>query len=121
MSMELKTLAPALCSAGGIIAGTLLAVVTMKQAWPLQTLGPLVLAASILGSDVLVARAQGSKRGPSGTSIFLALTFLAALLIIGLGNRDMLPTMLPILGGGIASPLLGTKKKSRNRSTEDGP
>jgi hypothetical protein len=121
MSVELKAVAPALCSAGGIIAGTALAVVTMKQSWQLQTLGPLVLAASMLYSDVLVARAQGIKRGPSGISIFLTLSCLAALLITGIGNRDLLPTMLPILGGGIASPLLSPKKKARNKTLEEKP
>jgi hypothetical protein len=121
MTVELKAVAPALCSAGGIIAGTALAVATMKQAWPLQTLGPLVLAASMLCSDVLVARARGIRRGPSGTSIFLALSCLAALLITGIGNRDLLPTMLPILGGGIASPLLSTKKRRTTKATEDKP
>jgi hypothetical protein len=120
MSEGRIALAPALCSAGGIVIGTLVAVATMHRSLPLQMLGPLLLAGSMLASDVLAARARGVRRGPSGTALFLALACFAALLLTGLGNADMVPMMLPIIGGGIASPLL-TPAKRRKPSRMDLP
>jgi hypothetical protein len=120
MSDRLKTLSPALCSAGELIVSSAIAAFTMQQALllPLQMLGPLAFAASILGCDVLTARAQGLRRGPSPTAIFLALTFLAAMLITAWGDAKMVPVMLPILGGGIASPLLDPNKKPTKPSMQ---
>jgi len=113
MSERRIALAPALCSAGGIVIGTLIAVATMHRALLPQMLGPLVLASSMLASDVLAARAQGVRRKPSGSALFLALACLAALLVTALGNADMVPMMLPVIGGGIASPLLTPARRRK--------
>ena len=76
MTAMLKTLTPALCCAGGIIAGTAVATFTMDHSLPVRMLGPLVFAASMLGADMLIARARGAAPRPSGTAIFLALSCL---------------------------------------------
>lgn len=114
MSTGRITLAPALCSAGGIIVGTLIAVSTMDRAWPAPLLGPLLLAVSVLGTDILTARAQGLRRLPSRTAAFLAAASLVALAMVAFGNPDTVPMLLPVIGGGMSSPLLGSKPRRQS-------
>lgn len=106
MNTQLAILAPALCSAGGIIVATAVATFTADSGLALQALGPLLLAASMLGSDVLKARLEGLRRAPSRLAWFMTLCVLVALVLTGVNEPAMLPMMLPILGGGAASTLI---------------
>ena len=121
MTATLKTLTPALCCAGGIIAGTAVATFTMDHSLPVRMLGPLVFAASMLGADMLIARARGAAPRPSGTAIFLALSCLVALSITALGDPDMVAIMLPVLGGGIAASLFTSDNQPADMCKEDRP
>jgi transcriptional regulator with XRE-family HTH domain len=104
-------LVPYIVVAIGMILASLVGVRTAHFGW-LVMAGPLLLALTLLGADVLAFRLQGKKRRPSTPTVFFSFAFLAACAIVASGDPAQVPTMIPILGSGGA---LTIPMRSQNR------
>ena len=90
-------LSPSLLLAGGIIVSTLLSALAARSGW-LVLAGPLLLALTVVGADVLSSRLQGEPARPSGAALILGGAFLLAGSIVALRDPSLVKTLLPVVG-----------------------
>jgi hypothetical protein len=90
-------LGPSLLVGAGIVAATFVAVLAAESGW-LVLAGPLLLALTVVGADVLGSRLRGKPSRPSWTALFIGGSFLLAGLIVALRDPSLVKTLIPVLG-----------------------
>ena len=90
-------LGPSLLVAAGIVAATFVAVLAAKSGW-LVLAGPLLLALTVVGADVLGSRLRGKSSRPSWTALLLGGSFLLAGVIVALRDPSLVKTLIPVIG-----------------------
>lgn len=96
----------------GIIVSTMVAVWEADSSW-LIGFGPLLMAFSIVGADVLGSRLRGESPRPSSGALLVAAAFLVACGIAAFRGPTLIAMLIPILGGGSSTVILS---KGRSRS-----
>lgn len=96
---------PALVLASGLLISTAIVALASASAWAVAA-GALVFALSLVGADVMGSRQRGESSGPSRGAVLLAAAWLVACGMIGLTDPASLAIAIPILGGGVATPIL---------------
>lgn len=105
-------LGPALVLGLATIVSTLIAVWESDSRW-LIGFGPLLMAFSIVGADVMGSRLQGESPGPSPAALLVAAAFLVACGIAAFRGPLLIAMLIPILGGGSSTVILSN---GRSRS-----
>ena len=90
-------LGPSLLVAAGIVAATFVAARAAESGW-LVLAGPLLLALTVVGADVLGSRLRGKPSRPSWTALFIGGSFLLAGLIVALRDPSLVKTLIPVIG-----------------------
>lgn len=90
-----------LVAAFGIVISTAIAVAA-SRAGAFAFAAPLLLAGSLIASDMLRSRRRGASLRPSVTAIVLALAILAACGFVIYSNPSLVVIVLPIVGAGSA-------------------
>jgi hypothetical protein len=90
-------LGPSLLVGAGIVAATFVAVLATESGW-LVLAGPLLLALTVVGADVLGSRLRGKPSRPSWTVLFLGGSFLLAGVIVALRDPSLVKTLIPVVG-----------------------
>jgi len=90
-------LGPTLIVGTGIVAATFVAVLTAKSGW-LVLAGPLLLALTVVGADVLGSRLRGKPSRPSLIALSIGGSFLLAGLIVALRDPSLVKTLIPVIG-----------------------
>jgi hypothetical protein len=90
-------LGPSLLVGVGIVAATFVAVLAAESGW-LVLAGPLLLALTVVGADVLGARLRGEPSRPSWTALLLGGSFLLSGLIVALRDPSLVKTLIPVVG-----------------------
>jgi hypothetical protein len=108
-------LGPSLLVAGGIIVSTLVAVLTAESGW-LVLAGPLLLALSVVGADVLASRLRGESSGPSRAALIMGGACLLSCLIVALRDPSLVKTLIPVLGGPTWVTLFLLRPEGRPRA-----
>jgi uncharacterized protein YqgC (DUF456 family) len=91
-------LTPSLLIAIAILASTYIAGLTQKSGW-LFLAAPLLMSLAILGADVLNSRLKGrSPSGPSRAALISAGSFLLSCLIVSFIDRNLVKTVIPLIG-----------------------
>lgn len=111
MNRTLSNLAPALFLAIAILAATAVAAAAPHALWA-AVAGPLLLALSIVGIDLVQRRREGHSR-PSPTVLFLAAVILVACGIVASRDLRLVATMIPILGSSVVVPVILLPKSAR--------
>jgi hypothetical protein len=104
---------PALVLASGLSISTAIAVLTSDSAWAVAA-GPLLFALSLVGADAMGSRLRGGSSGPSREAVLLAAALLVACGMTALTEPTSLAIVIPILGGGAATPILLRSERRRN-------
>ena len=104
MNRTLSNLAPALSLAIAILAATAVAAAAPQALWA-AIAGPLLLALSIVGIDLVQRRRAGHSR-PSTTVLFLAAVILVACGIVASHDLRQVAMMIPILGSSVVVPVI---------------
>jgi hypothetical protein len=108
-------LVPSLLVGVGIVVATLIAVWTAESGW-LVLAGPLCLALSVLGADVVASRLKGeSSSTPSWPALLLAGSFLLAGWIVALRDPNLVKTLILAIGVTAWAPLQ-MRPESRRRA-----
>ena len=105
MRRPLRSLAPSILLATGIILASAVAALTPLTAWPVMA-GPFLLSAAIVGADMLRSRLRGAAPIPSWCGVLLAGAFFAACGLVAFADARQVAVMIPILGGSASTPLL---------------
>jgi len=103
-------LAPALVLALGILAATFVASSGSGSLWLLGA-GVLWAAVSIVAADILGARLRGEPLLPSVNGIFAVVALLMACGIVALRDPELVPMLIPIVGGGSTTILLSNGQR----------
>lgn len=114
---KLRVLGPALLVASGILVTSALAAMARESEWPVFAAAA-IMALVILGADMLSSRLRGKAIRPSFAGLLLAAAFLTACGLIALTKPAQLALMIPILGAGVAMPVIldtGRGKECRDR------
>ena len=90
-------LGPTLLVGTGIVAATFVAVLAAESGW-LVLAGPLLLALTVVGADVLGSRLRGKPSRPSWTALLVGGSFLLAGLIVALRDPSLVKTLIPVIG-----------------------
>jgi hypothetical protein len=90
-------LGPSLLVGAGIVAATFVAVLAARSGW-LVLAGPLLLALTVVGADVLSSWLRGKPSRPSWIALFIGGSFLLAGLIVALRDPSLVKTLIPIIG-----------------------
>jgi uncharacterized membrane protein SirB2 len=98
-------LGPSLLVGIGIVVATFVSVLAAKSGW-LVLAGPLVLALTVVGADVLGSRLRGKSSRPSWTALLVAGSFLLAGVIVALRDPILVKTLVPVIGTTAWMPLL---------------
>lgn len=93
-------LGPSLLVGAGIIVSTLIAVLTAESGWWVLA-GPLLLASTFVGTDILDSRLKGELAGPSWAALLSGSTLLLAGLIVALRDPSLVKTLIPVLGPSV--------------------
>lgn len=107
-----RDLTPSILVAVGIVVSTFVASRAAGSGW-LVLGGPLLLALSVVGADVLDARLRGESSGPSWAALLMGGSCLLAGLIVTLRDPTLVKTLIPILGVAawvtVLRPVSGSK------------
>jgi hypothetical protein len=90
-------LGPSLLVGAGIVAATFVAVLAAESGW-LVLAGPLLLALTAVGADVLSSRLRGKPLRPSWIALLLGGSFLLAGVIVALRDPSLVKTLIPVIG-----------------------
>ena len=90
-------LGPNLLVGAGIVAATFVAVLAAGSGW-LVLAGPLLLALTVVGADVLSSRLRGKSSRPSWPALLLGSSFLLSGLIVALRDPILVKTLIPVIG-----------------------
>ncbi|MGD8377372.1 MAG: hypothetical protein PVF68_14670 [Acidobacteriota bacterium] len=106
---------PGLLLAVGIVGSTALAMAT-ENAGMLVVFAPAVLAAFAVVAGVMAGRgADSDPRGRLGASLIVGAAVLLAGLLTALGDASAVSTLMPILGAGVAAPVVIGPGRRRDR------
>jgi hypothetical protein len=105
-------LGPSLLLAVGVVVSTLIAVLAAKSGW-LVLAGPLCLALSVVGADVMASRLRGEQSPrPSWPALLLGATFLVVGWIVALRDPNLVK-MFILSESGVAWAVLLMRPKGR--------
>lgn len=90
-------LGPSLLVGAGIVAAMFVAALAAESGW-LVLAGPLLLALTVVGADVLGSRLRERSSRPSWTALFIGGSFLLAGLIVALRDPSLVKTLIPVIG-----------------------
>lgn len=106
---------PGVLLAAGIVGSTALAVAT-EDAGMLVVIAPAVLAAFAVVAGVMAGRRGGGDAGGRlGASLIVGAAVLLAGFLTALGDASAMTTMMPILGAGVAAPVVIGPGRGRDR------
>lgn len=89
-------LGPSLLVGAGIIVSTFIAVQTAESWWVM--IGPLVLAGTVVGADVMGSRLRGESSAPSWGALLLGVAFVLASVIVALRDPSLVKTFVAVIG-----------------------
>jgi uncharacterized membrane protein SirB2 len=98
-------LVPSLLLATGIIASTVVAVLTSESGWFVLA-GPVVMAFAVVGASALVNRSRGDSQGALRVALILGAVLLLAGAILALRDPSRVVMMMPVLGAGAAASVV---------------
>jgi len=94
----------------GILLGTAAAKAASDSGW-LVLAGPALLALLLILADMIRTGSKGGLRRPSWTALILAGSVLLSCRLIAAKDPARVAIMIPILGGGVATPLILTPSR----------
>ena len=98
---------PSLILGAGVLASTILSVLFSHSAW-LVLLGPVTMAAVMIGTSVLGPLPNAARRRAIWMSVILGAALILASVIVATGEPEMLALILPVLAGSSAGVLVTT-------------
>ena len=90
-------LGPSVLVGAGIIVSTFIAVQTTESTWWVMA-GPLVLAGTFVGADVMDSRLRGESSAPTWGALLLGVVFVLAGVIVALRDPSLVKTLVAVIG-----------------------
>ena len=115
MNIQVRDLIPTLLMTGGLLAGTLVSVLT-RESGLLTLLGPLIMASTMVIASRISTRQGVTPQNGTAVALILGGSLLFASLIVAVSDPSRVAILMPILGGGFVV-LLGPRKCRRQRET----
>ena len=115
MNIRVRDLIPTLLMTGGMLAGTLVSVLT-RESGLLTLLGPLFMASTMVIASRISARQGVTPRNRTPIALILGVSLLLASSIVAVSDPSQVAILMPILGGGFAV-VLGPRYCRRQRET----
>ncbi|HEY3644398.1 MAG TPA: hypothetical protein VGM16_03595 [Gammaproteobacteria bacterium] len=95
----------------GVLLSAFVARLGADAAWALAA--PVLLALTVVATDMTVSRLDGGPLRPTPASLFLAASFLIAGFMVGLHDPQAVGGLIPILGGACGVPLLLGRRRGQ--------
>ena len=117
MNIRVRDLIPTLLMTGGMLAGTLVSVLT-RESGLLTLLGPLIMASTMVIASRISARQSVTPQKETAVALILGVSLLLVSSIVAVSDPSQVAILMPILGGGIVV-VLGPRNCRRQRELGD--